>query len=127
MYDFLPILARIKEAKNNLGFTNEDLSLKSGVAIGTINKIMSGGTKEPKLPALMSIASALGVSVDYLIYGTKQQEAAATVPEAAALLLSRYDNLNEAGKEELLNYAEYLTTKAEYKKRTQSNVVSKEA
>lgn len=34
-----------------------------------MNKILSGGTTEPKLPSIMAIASALGVSADYLIYG----------------------------------------------------------
>lgn len=69
MYDYAPILARLKEAKRVSGMTNDDLAEASGVSRGTIYKIMSGDTQEPKLPALMAIAHALGVSVDYLIYG----------------------------------------------------------
>ena len=69
MYDFMPILARLKEAKRNSGMTNDELARVSGVSPGTLNKIMSGDTQEPKLPALSAIAHALGVSVDYLIYG----------------------------------------------------------
>ena len=69
MYDFAPILARLKSTKKAANITNEELSKASGVPIGTINKILAGDTKEPKLPALMAIASALGTSVDYLVYG----------------------------------------------------------
>lgn len=69
MYDFAPILARLKEAKRESGMTNEELARASGVSFGTLNKILSGDTQEPKLPAMMSIAHALGVSVDWLIYG----------------------------------------------------------
>lgn len=69
MYDYNPILARLKAIKKSSNMTNEELSKASSVPLGTINKIFSGDTKEPKLPAFMAIASALGTSVDYLVYG----------------------------------------------------------
>lgn len=72
-YDFSPILARLKATKKKSGMTNEELSAASGVPIGTLKKIFSGDTKEPKLPALMSIASALNTSVDYLVYGDSEK------------------------------------------------------
>lgn len=111
MYDFMPILSRIKAAKADAGFTNGDLSVKSGVSIGTINKILSGDTKEPKLPALMAIASALGVSVDFLIYGKERH-----VDESSAPLVRVFNSLNEEGREELVNYASYLSSQDRYKK-----------
>lgn len=74
MYDFEPILLRIKKAKAQSGLTNEELSKKSGVALGTVNKILSGDTREPKLPAIMALAEALDVSADYLIYGAKDKK-----------------------------------------------------
>ena len=70
MYDFIPILARLKAVKKAANLTNDELAAKANVPVGTVNKILSGDTKEPKLPAFMSIASALGTSVDYLVYGT---------------------------------------------------------
>lgn len=77
MYDFEPILLRLKKAKADRGLTNEELSQKSGVALGTVNKILSGNTREPKLPAIMALADALGVSVDYLVYGQPEKRGAA--------------------------------------------------
>ena len=68
-YDFSPILSRLKEIKKQSGLTNEELAAASGVPIGTLRKILSGNTTEPKLPAFIAIASALNTSVDYLVYG----------------------------------------------------------
>ena len=69
MYDYAPILERLKAAKKKSNLTNEELSNASGVPLGTVNKILSGATTEPKLPAFMALASVLGTSVDFLVYG----------------------------------------------------------
>ena len=57
-------LEKINEYKKKLGMTTEELSEKSGVPIGTLNKILSGATKDPKLETLKSIARVLGLSLD---------------------------------------------------------------
>lgn len=53
-------LEKIAELKKRLGLTTEELSIKSEVPIGTLNKILSGQTKDPKLGTLKSIARVLG-------------------------------------------------------------------
>lgn len=57
-------LEKIAEYKKKLGLTTEELSLKSGVPLGTLNKILSGVTKDPKLETLKAIARVLGLSLD---------------------------------------------------------------
>lgn len=57
-------LEKIVEYKKKLGMTTEELSEKSGVPIGTLNKILSGATKDPKLETLKAIARVLGLSLD---------------------------------------------------------------
>lgn len=57
-------LEKISEYKKKLNLTTEELSEKSGVPIGTLNKILSGATKDPKLETLKSIAKVLGLSLD---------------------------------------------------------------
>lgn len=57
-------LEKIAEYKKRLGLTTEELSEKSGVPLGTLNKILSGATKDPKLETLKSIAHVLGLSLD---------------------------------------------------------------
>ncbi len=57
-------LEKIAEYKKKLGITTEVLSQKSGVPIGTLNKILSGATKDPKLETIKSIAHVLGLTLD---------------------------------------------------------------
>lgn len=57
-------LEKIAEYKKRLGMTAEELSNQSGVPLGTLNKILSGATKDPKLETLKAIARVLGMSLD---------------------------------------------------------------
>ncbi|MBO5851783.1 MAG: NAD(+) synthase [Clostridia bacterium] len=55
------IIQEIKQKKNLLKMTNKDLSIKSGVSLGTINKILSNGTKTVKQQTLLKINDALKI------------------------------------------------------------------
>lgn len=44
--------------------TTAELAEKSGVPLGTLNKILSGATKDPKLETLKAIARVLGLTLD---------------------------------------------------------------
>lgn len=57
-------LEKISEYKKKLGITTEELSRRSGVPVGTLNKILSGQTKDPKLETLKSIARVLNCTLD---------------------------------------------------------------
>lgn len=57
-------LEKINEYKRKLGLTTEELSNLSGVPVGTLNKILSGATKDPKLETLKSIARVLGLTLN---------------------------------------------------------------
>ena len=57
-------LEKIIEYKKKLGLTTEELSQKSGVPMGTLNKILSGATKDPKLETLKAIARVLGLTLN---------------------------------------------------------------
>jgi len=54
----------IEQMKKKQGLTNEDLAKMSGVPKGTIDKITSGVTKDPKLETVKAIARALGCTID---------------------------------------------------------------
>ncbi len=57
-------LEKIAELKKQMGITTEELSRRSGVPLGTLNKILSGATKDPKLETLKAIARVLGCTLD---------------------------------------------------------------
>lgn len=61
---FIVGLDIINVLRKQKGLTVEELSIKSGVPIGTLNKIISGTTKDPKLDTLRALASALNCSLD---------------------------------------------------------------
>lgn len=124
MYDFMPILARLKEAKRNVGMTNAALSEASGVSLGTLNKILSGDTSEPKLPALMSIAHALGVSVDYLIYGKSEKPVVSDgFTDDERKLLDLFRLLNPEGREKALDLLDDLVQSGKYVQKSEAAVL----
>lgn len=57
-------LEKIAEYKKKMALTTEELSEKSGVPVGTLNKILSGATKDPKLETLKAIARVLGLTLN---------------------------------------------------------------
>ena len=57
----------LKKNKKALGLTNAQLAEKSGVSLGTINKIFAGSIKNPRIDTLRAIEGALGnPPVNYL-------------------------------------------------------------
>ena len=57
-------IEKIEEYKRRLGMTTAELAEKSGVPKGTLDKILSGVTKDPKLETLKAIARVLGCTLD---------------------------------------------------------------
>jgi transcriptional regulator with XRE-family HTH domain len=57
---------KLKIMKEKSGFTTEEISLKSKVPIGTLNKIFANQTKNPKLETIKSIVKVLGYTLDDL-------------------------------------------------------------
>lgn len=56
----------IKERKKELKMTTEELSSKSGVPLGTLNKILAGQTNDPKFQTLKAICKALDLKLSDL-------------------------------------------------------------
>lgn len=53
----------IKEAKKKMGLTNEELSKRSGIPLGTLNKILSGHTSDPQFETVKALCRALNISL----------------------------------------------------------------
>jgi transcriptional regulator with XRE-family HTH domain len=61
------IAGTVRTARTRLGWTREALAFHSGVSWSAIAQIESGRRKDIHVSSLVALASALGVSVDYLI------------------------------------------------------------
>ena len=83
-------LEKIIEYKKRLGLTTEELSQASGVPIGTLNKILSGATKDPKIETLKSIARVLGLTLND--FDDTSSNEYYTDPETAKLAQEMFDN-----------------------------------
>ncbi len=84
----------IKRRKKEQGLTNEALSERSGIAVGTLNKLLAGASADPKLSTLIPLATALGCTLDEL-FGTEKNESNALPTELA----NKYRELDADGKE----------------------------
>lgn len=58
---------KIKELKQRRGMTTKELSDKSGIPLGTLNKLLAGIVEEPKLSVALALTEALGTSLGTLI------------------------------------------------------------
>ncbi len=65
----LELGASVKSARERLGWSREALAYHSGLSWAAITQIESGRRQEVRVSSLVALASALGVSVDYLIGG----------------------------------------------------------
>ncbi|EOU2128086.1 TPA: helix-turn-helix domain-containing protein [Clostridium perfringens] len=88
----LEIINKLKKEK---GLTNEELSQKSGVPLGTLSKITSGITKDPKLETLKSIAKVLDCSLDDF---DDTSNTNSTISKDEIILLNQYRQLSQRSK-----------------------------
>jgi len=59
----------LKSARERLGWSRETLAHESGLSWAAITQIESGRRREVRASSLLALASALGVTVDYLLGG----------------------------------------------------------
>ena len=120
-------LEKIEEYKRTLGMTSAELAKKSGVPKGTLDKILSGVTKDPKLETLKAIARVLGLSLDdfddtentYKTQNVYTDEETFTQSQPDKIF-SYYHSLNSTGKQIATEQVRLLTLDKKY---TQSDII----
>jgi len=60
----MSFIKKVKEEKAKRRWTNEMLANESGVSVGTLNKVLSGDSADPKLSTAAAVCRALSVSLD---------------------------------------------------------------
>jgi len=109
-------LEKIAELKKKLGITTEELSIRSGVPIGTLNKILNGTTKDPKLETLKAISKVLGCTLDDFNdvtdiqrYNFSEFENFKKLTDHEKRLLAYYYALTDLGKKKVMDNIEDLS------------------
>ena len=88
---------RIKQLKSEKKITNDVLSEKTGIPLGTLSKILAGISDSPKFVNIVSICSVLGCSVDYIITGIPENHNNALLNDNELRFLEFYRSLDSYG------------------------------
>ncbi len=90
---------RIKQLKSQRKITNEQLALMTGIPLGTLSKLLAGISDSPKLSNMIAICNALECSLDYIVYGTVENNNNYTLSPSEIALIEHYRALDSYGKE----------------------------
>ncbi len=91
-------LDRIKLLKNEKKMTNDQLSERSGIPLGTLSKILAGMSDSPKLSNIVAICSALDCSVEYIVSGAKENTNNYTLNAREIRLVEDFRSLDAHGQ-----------------------------
>lgn len=104
---------RFYEACNLRGLKPNNVTKALGLSSATATKWKNGS--DPKADALIKIADYLDVSVDYLLGRSDDPNKKTSAPPVGAdeleVLADRLTRLDEASREAILQYAEFLLTR----------------
>jgi transcriptional regulator with XRE-family HTH domain len=108
--------------KAELAFKNiliKELASISGVNRRTIDNYMREDGSMPSADAAVRIAGALGVTVEYLITGHKQQERSSSPPfPDSRVVLKNLEMLNKRDRKIVLNLIKSLKNMEDFEKKT---------
>lgn len=82
----------LKRIRVQRDLSQKDLAERSGVSEGQISKLEIGIQKNPQLETVVAIATALGVSMEELVFGTEG-------PNAMKYMLNAIETLPERKQE----------------------------
>lgn len=90
---------RIKQLKAEQKITNDELSERTGIPLGTLSKILAGISDSPKLSNIVLICNALGCSLDYAVSGIPENRNNFTLEPGEISLIENYRELDRHGRE----------------------------
>ena len=111
---WLDNLIALKKAS---GKTLNQISLDSGVPIGTLNKLFAGQTKAPKIDTVRAIVHALGYTLNDIDPGAKKSPSMAEATPGdnlRSILVHNFDQLNQEGQERLVETSDDMVSSGKY-------------
>jgi phage repressor protein C with HTH and peptisase S24 domain len=117
-------IERIKKIKSEKKITNDKLSEMTGIPLSTLSKIMAGISDSPKLSNIISIAEALGCSLDYIVSGIPESDHNYTLAPEEMDFIELYRTLDGHSKELVLMVAKKESQREQTAKTTPEKSVS---
>lgn len=87
----MDIAGKIRQRLKELGLTSNAASLKAGLPRDAIRDVLSGKSKYPRADTLVAMASALGVTISYLLDDDQESVRSDAMPPARRTLPIRYE------------------------------------
>ena len=88
-------ISEMKERKREMGLTNEMIAQRSGVPLGTVQKVFAGTTKAPRLETLKALEKVFAESAPQVSYLGQIQERETSMVREGQPLESRRYNLDD--------------------------------
>ena len=111
--------SRLKYLRKSENITQQDLASSLGIAKSTIS-MYENGQREPDFETLEAIADYFNVDMrTFFPNDTQHAPPPAELSSDEERLLSLYRELNEEGREKLIDYADDMTRSGKYKKNNQ--------
>ena len=104
---------RIKMLKSRKKLTNELLSERSGIPLGTLSKLLAGMNESPKLSNIVAICNALECSVEYIVTGNPDNTNNYTLTAEEIEFVESYRRLDSWGQELVSAVLEKAAERAE--------------
>ena len=120
--------SRLRQAREQAGFTQQDLAEKLGITKSAVGNY-ENGVSSPKWDVLLRIFDVLPIDPGFLYQDSFSSELSGAVqltPRQSALL-SSFDQLNEEGQTKAVEYVEDLVLTGRYKKCSAPDLGAKEA
>lgn len=92
-------LDRIKLIKNKKKMTNDQLSERTGIPLGTLSKILAGMSDSPKLSNIIAICNVLDCSVEYIVSGTPENTNNYSLSGEEIRMIESYRELDSYGRD----------------------------
>lgn len=110
-YDVSLMKQRIRDLKKEQKLTNEELAAKSGIALGTLNKLLGTETKEPQIGTIIKLATALGSTPNYVIYGATKSPTVETVSDDDLddEFMRQFARMDAQDQKAIIDYMAFLT------------------
>lgn len=97
------IAESLTEMKNEAGLSNRKLAALSGVAEGTVNKILSGNTEKPSFEDVQKMVTAMGRRIEEL-FGEPE-----TPEQIQTAVIDHYSMLIDSYKDQISHYKERIS------------------
>ena len=96
-------VSELNNIRKNLGLSVEELSIKANLPKSTVEKIIFGVVKHPRIDTVQAIENALGLNVQRTEEITQEEKE----------LISLISQLTEDEVKELSNFVDYIISKRE--------------